>query len=83
MNRVDVTAVQQVNDRTFYRRGNRWVDSRIISNEADAKPDRVIRIGSDEFLKLAERLSEEGRAGSVSMKGEIMLDVDGVKILAR
>jgi len=83
MNRVSVTSVQQVNDRTFYRRGNRWVDSRIVSNEADAKPDRVISIGSEEFLKLAERLSEEGRAGSVSLEGEIMLEVDGAKILAK
>ena len=83
MQRVSIANVQQINDRAFFQRGNRWVDSRIISNEADAKPDRVIRIGSDEFLKLAERLSEEGRAGSLSMKGEIMLQVDGEKILAR
>jgi len=83
MNRIASAAVQQINDRTFYLRGNRWVDSRIVAEGKEAQPDRVISIGSEEFLTLAERLAKEGRAGSVSMKGEIMLEVDGERLLAK
>src|SRR6185369_10552673 len=30
MNRVAISTVQQVNDRAFYKRGNRWVDSALV-----------------------------------------------------
>jgi Ca-activated chloride channel family protein len=83
MNRVEVSAVQQMNDRAFYQRGNRWVDSRIVNEGKEMKPDKEIEIGSAEYMKLAERLAKEGRAGSVSLKGEIMLEVDGKRILAK
>ena len=32
MKRVSVSGVQQINDWTYYRRGNRWVDSRLMEN---------------------------------------------------
>jgi hypothetical protein len=39
MNRVSISTVQQVNDRAFFKRGNRWVDSSLL-DKADAKPKR-------------------------------------------
>ncbi|HUW57836.1 MAG TPA: VIT domain-containing protein [Planctomycetota bacterium] len=83
MNRVTVTAVQQINDRAFYQRGNRWIDSRVINNEKLMKIDRVVEIGSPEFLELAERLAKEGRAGTISLKGEILLRDQGETVLAK
>ena len=81
MNRVSITNVQQVNDQAFYQRGNRWVDSRLMEKERSLKPKKVIRFGSGEFRRLAERLSKEGRQGSISMRGDILMVVDGKPVL--
>ncbi len=81
MNRVAVAAVQQVNDRAFFQRGSRWVDSRLAAGGGEANPTTVIEFGSREHLALVERLAAEGRAGSVSLEGEILLMVDGEPVL--
>ena len=81
LNRVSVTGVQQVGDLTFYRRGDRWVDARV--ENAKAAPAQVIEYGSDEFKKLSNRLAKEGREATFSMKGEIMLNVDGKTVLCK
>jgi Ca-activated chloride channel family protein len=82
LNRVEVSAVQQVNDRAFYKRGNRWVDSALVDAPA-AAPRRVVEFGSEEFRRLASRLAEQGRQGCVALKGEILMQVDGETVLVR
>jgi len=83
MNRVSISTVQQVNDLAFYRRGNRWVDSRLVSRDKEVKPTKVIEFGSQEFYQLALRLAHAGRQGSISLRGDILLEVDGEPILVR
>jgi len=83
MNRVEVATVQQVSDRAFFRRGRRWVDSRIVEQEATVKPSRVVEFGSADFRKLALRLADEGRQGCIALEGEILLVVDGAPVLVR
>jgi len=83
MNRVTIANVQQVNDLAFYRRNDRWVDSRIVGKENEVKPKRVIGFGSAEFMKLAERLAAEGRQGSIALEGDILLVVDGEPVLVK
>ena len=81
-NSVATTSVQQVGDRAFYQRNGTWIDSRVITN-AESTPDRVIDIGSPEFRRLAERLAEQGREGSVALRGSILLEVDGKMVLCK
>ncbi len=83
MERVSVTTVQQINDRAYYRRGNRWVDSRLVEKEDEIKPKRVIEFGSKEFIELAEQLARENRQGSIALSGDILLLVDGEPVLVR
>jgi Ca-activated chloride channel homolog len=83
MNRVSVTNVQQVNDRAFYNRNGRWVDSQVVDREREIKPTKVIEFGSDEFGRLAERLAAEGRQGSISLRGEILLMVGNEPVLVK
>jgi len=83
LNRVAATTVQQVSDRTFYRRGNRWVDSRIVEREAEITPVRTIDFGSEDFRKLALRLAEKGRQGTIAFRGDVVMVVDGETILVR
>ena len=83
LDRVQISNVQQVADRAFYRRGNRWVDSRIVNQAGQSQPQQVIEYGSQQFLHLARRLASEHRQGSLMMQGEILLVVDGQHVLVR
>ena len=83
MNRVAVTDVQQLNDRAYFRRGERWVDSRLVNDGRADAPTSVIEFGSDEHVALVRRMAAEGRAGSVSLAGETVLLIDGEPVLVR
>ena len=82
MNRVSISTVQQVNDRAFFKRGNRWVDSSLV-DKAEAAPKKVVEVGSEEFRQLAHRLAAQSRQGCVALNGEILLNVDGETVLIR
>jgi len=83
MERVSIAAVQQINDLAYYRRANRWVDSRLVQKEAQVKPTKVIEFGSKEYIELAEKLAKQNRQGSIALAGDILLLVDGEPILIR
>ncbi len=83
MQRVEITNVQQITDRTFFRRNNRWVDARILDREKDLKPDQTIEFGTPEFYKLVDRLVAEGRQGIMALSGEMLLVVDGKTVLIK
>ncbi len=81
LQQVQCTAVQQLGDRAFFLRGNRWIDGRLIDAHDRIEPDVVITIGSPEHLELLRRLVAEGRQGVLSLQGQILLDVDGKSVL--
>jgi Ca-activated chloride channel family protein len=81
LDRVAVGEVQQLNDRNYFKRDGRWVDSRLLENSA--KPTREITVGSEEYLALVKKLEEQGRAGAVAVEGEILLQVDDEIILIK
>jgi hypothetical protein len=84
MNRVSVSNVQQINDRAYYRKGNRWVDSRLVNKkESEVKADNIIEFGTDEFFKFTDRLAKENRQGSIAVRGDVVLLVDGKTWLIR
>ncbi len=82
MNAVTTAAIQQVNDMAFYQRGKRWVDSRLMK-EAEIQPKKVIEFGSEEFRKLAQKMAEKGRQGSISLRGDILIEIDGEPVLIK
>ncbi|MBW8015165.1 MAG: VWA domain-containing protein [Planctomycetes bacterium] len=78
MNRVSVANVQQINDRAYYRKNNRWIDSRLVNKkQSQIKPDNVIEFGTDEFFKFTYRLAKQNRQGSIAVRGDVVLLVDG------
>jgi Ca-activated chloride channel homolog len=83
LERVSITSVRQVSDRTFYRKNGRWVDSSLVEHESAAQPSREIQFGTGEYFDLAERLAVQGRQGSLALGGEILINVDGRTILVR
>jgi Ca-activated chloride channel family protein len=83
MNEVSSATVQQVCDLAFYKRRDRWVDSRLVASEAEVRPARVITFGSAEFRALADKLAREGRQGSIALRGDILMLVDGQTVLVK
>jgi Ca-activated chloride channel family protein len=83
MDRVAVASVQQVADRAFYQRGGRWVDSRLINEGDGAPPPRTIEFGSVEYRELVDRLTKENRVGTIAMRGDVMMVVDGERVLVK
>jgi Ca-activated chloride channel family protein len=83
MERVSEANVMQINDRAFYNRAGRWVDSRLVDAGDEIKPDRVIEFGSDEFRTLAARLVDEGRQACIALSGDILLSIDGKSVLVK
>jgi Ca-activated chloride channel homolog len=81
MSESATSTVQQVCDMAFFKRGNRWIDSRLVSEKAEARPKRVIAFDSAEFRALAARLAREGRQGSISLRGDILIQIDGESVL--
>lgn len=82
MNRVSTAAIQQVNDLAFFRRGERWIDSRLATT-AEAAPDRVVEWGTPAFHALVDRLSGQHRSGALALTGEILLRVGQERVLIR
>lgn len=83
MNRVSIANIQQINDRAYYLRANRWVDSRLVQKEAQIQPKKVIEFGSPEFIELAEKLAKEDQQGSIALRGDVLLLVDGEPVLVK
>lgn len=82
MNRVEVTGVRQVNDRTYYKRGSRWIDSQ-VAEAAAAAPKRQIEFGSVEYKQLVTKLVAENRQGSVALPGEVVLMDNNEAVLVK
>lgn len=77
---VETAAVQQVCDRAFFRRGQRWIDGNSVLQQR-LEPDQRIEVGSDEFFALVRRLERDHRHGVLSLAGEVLLQVDGKNVL--
>jgi hypothetical protein len=59
------------------------VDSRLVTSEGQAPPARTVQFGSQEFRALAAKLAREGREGSIALKGDILMLVDGQRVLVK
>ncbi|MHC4220094.1 MAG: hypothetical protein ACYSU7_16740, partial [Planctomycetota bacterium] len=81
LQRVEIASVAQRCDLAFFRRGNRWIDSRLISVHEFIQPHEVLMIGSPQHTQLLRRLAGEGRQGVLSLSGEILIEVDGRAVL--
>ncbi|MCP3902680.1 MAG: hypothetical protein GY715_03510 [Planctomycetes bacterium] len=76
LERVEFDAVRQVNDLAFFRRGARWVDSRLVTLAGAIEPHETVMIGSERYRQLVRRLERSGRHGVLALNGNILLLVD-------
>ncbi len=80
MERVEFSAVQQVADCALYNRNGQWIDSRLAQQE-EQRPTRTVVLGSEEHRKLVDELMAQGRQALLAMPGEVLLLVDGERVL--
>jgi len=84
---VQITGVQQMCDRAFFKRGSQWIDAQLIGqgeNEAQPlQPDVTIEYGSPEHLALLRQLVAQNRQGVLSLDGDIIIYHEGRTILIR
>lgn len=84
MEQVEISTVQQVNDRAFFRQGKRWIDSNALGadrKKTELKPDSTVAVSSKEFSDLVDKLVKVNRQGVLAMPGEVLVNVDGKNIL--
>jgi Ca-activated chloride channel family protein len=77
---VETATVQQVCDRGFWKRGERWVDGQSVLNRR-LEPDERVEYGSPRFVELQQRLEAEGRGAVLSLRGEVLLELAGKNVL--
>ena len=80
LKRVELSTIQQVCDRAFFKRGERWVDSNSVLKQR-LEPDERVEVGSPRFFALLRRLEAEGKSGVLSLRGEILLDLGDKNVL--
>lgn len=74
----EVDNVQQTADCTFYKKGDAWIDSRLINKAVDQGPVTEVEIGSDDFNKLVDRLVATGRQGCLNLGAGLEVVVDEI-----
>ena len=84
LERVEVSNVQQISDRAFFKRGKNWIDGRLV-RRGEFKHNRTVTLGSPEYQELLKLLIRRGRQAMLSLKGDILLKVDGevIRIINR
>ncbi len=83
MKDVTFDTVQQINDRAYFKNRGQWMEGRLINQPERQKADRTIEFGTDEFFELAGKLASQNRQGSIALRGEILLEMEGQIILIR
>jgi len=73
--------VQQINDRSYFRQSNLWIDGRLLKDIPVTKYDEQVEFGSDRYEELLTRFIAEGRQGCLSLRGDILMSIDGKRIL--
>jgi Ca-activated chloride channel family protein len=79
---VEISTVQNVADRTFFQRKNRWIDSNLLKFENE-KPDRTVEFGTPENMKLAEELAKDNRQVALALGGDVLIQVGKERVLVK
>lgn len=81
-NEVTTNNVQQLSDKTLYRRVGRWIESAVVGREKDT-PARTIAYNTPEFEVLLTQLVTENRQSLLAVPGDVLLDVRGELVLVQ
>lgn len=77
-------SIHTVAGRSFYLRGDRWVEASILE-KADEAPDREITFGTDAYDKFVDELIDQNLQGILGLNTdhEVYLNLGGDRVLLR
>lgn len=77
-----VNAIQNISGRTFYLRGQRWVEAGLLE-KADEAPEQTIAFGSAEYDKVVDQLIEQNQQAVLGLNTaqDVYLLVGGKRVL--
>lgn len=78
---VEIGGVAQIADRAFYQRGERWIDSRLPRSQDATPPDEIATFGSERHDAIFRTLLAQGRQAVIALKGDLLLEIDGKRVL--
>lgn len=78
----EITTVQQVEERAYFRTGARWVDSAMLEHAA-SEPESVVAFGTEEYSRLIDELVADNRHAVLANRGEIYLMHRGRRVLVQ
>lgn len=70
LKREEMSNVNQVQDRTFFKRNDRWVEGANITKEAEA-PERTVTVGTDDYTRLTDELLAANLGGLLALDGDV------------
>ena len=80
----EVANVQQSADRTYYKRGKDWIDSKVVSDPVLASaPVKDVAVGSAEFNTLVDKLVTRNRQSCLALGANVEVVVDGTRYRIR
>lgn len=82
MNLVELRNVQNVGMLAVIFRNGRWLDSRLLTQEAE-EPQQTVEFGTPEYQKIVDALIREGNQGVLTNTGEIYMLVEGQRTLIK
>lgn len=81
--KVEIHTVQQISDRTYFRQGARWIDSKLVQRPSAAQSARVVEFGTPGFDRLVRELVDQGRQGILALRGEVLMENNGAPLLVK
>ncbi|MGD9688723.1 MAG: VIT domain-containing protein [Phycisphaerales bacterium] len=83
MRDVEVSGIQMVDGHALYQRaGNRWVDARILSDEAK-EPERTVEFGTAAYEGVLASMARENLLWALTNRGDLYLLLDGKRTLVK
>ncbi|MFN0133755.1 MAG: VIT domain-containing protein [Phycisphaerales bacterium] len=82
MKKTQVNTVCQVADQTLFRRGQRWVDARIVQADKEKEaPEVTITFGTPAYTQLVDDLAARNQVALLAQGDECMLMYQGKRTL--
>lgn len=82
LEKVEITNVQQLGVVCSIQRRGVWTDGRLLV-EPDLAPDQTIEFGTGPYFDLCAQLAKQGNQAVLAHRGEILLLVEGRRVLVR
>lgn len=79
----EVANVQQSADTAFYKRGDAWIDSRVVAEGGADVPVTEIAIGSKDFEQLVDKLVASGRQSCLNLGTGLEVVVENTRYRLR